>query len=38
MAELNNTIKNNPMIIILTDLLYHNFNDDSKNMNVTQFC
>ena len=35
MAELNNTIKNSPMIITLTDLLYHNFNDDSKNLNTT---
>ena len=35
MAELNNTIKNTPMIITLNDLLYHNFNDDSKNLNTT---
>ena len=34
--ELKNTIKNNPIIITLNDLLNHNFNsDDSKNLNTT---
>ena len=34
--ELKNTIKNNPIIINLNDLLNHNFNsDDSKNLNTT---
>ena len=36
MAELNNKIKNTPVIVTLNDLLNHNFNsDDSKNLNTT---
>ena len=34
--ELKITVKNNPIIVTLNDLLNHNFNsDDSKNLNTT---